>query len=155
MSTLGGKDYTNFKNLRVKGDREGSGSPGIIRFVATDALESTLSVNTTYQDSSYRWYLPAKTGQLGVSGTFTVNLLGVGAGSFISTAAVVSGIRAEDGLIVTMMGGAYETAVTTNRGFTILGSSRPTATGIEMVFLNPTATASAGASFTVAYTAIR
>ncbi len=156
MSTINGENFTNFQNVRVKGSGTNSTpTPGGIRLVASSLLESTLSVNTTYQDSNFQWHLPAKSGLIGVSGTFTVNLLGVAAGSYIETAVVVSGLRAEDGLNVSMMTGAYETSVTTNRGFTLLASARPSATGIDMVFVNPTATASAGVNMIVAYTAFR
>lgn len=152
---IGGLNFTNFQNLRVKGTLEGATAPGAIRVVATGALESTISVNTTYQDSNYSWTLPAKSGLVGVSGTFTVNLPAISAGSYTQTAVVVSGLRAEDGFVCSMMSNAYETAVSTNRGFIMLGQARPSATGIDMVFLNPTATATVVQSPIIAYTAFR
>ncbi|MFZ2151781.1 MAG: hypothetical protein WAV09_01590, partial [Minisyncoccia bacterium] len=91
---LGGKNFTNFQNLRVLGT---GGTPGALRFLATSALESTMSVNTSYQDNNYQWTLPAKSGLIGISGTFTVNLPAINAGSYTETAVVVSGLRAEDG----------------------------------------------------------
>ena len=160
MSSIGGQEFTNFRNLRVRGSgtsttTSGAPGPAAIRLVATNALESTLSVNTTYQDSNYQWTLPAKTGLIGVSGTFTVNLPAINAGSYAETAVVVSGLRAEDGLVCSMMNNSYETVVTTNRGFIMLGQARPSATGIDMVFLNPTATATVVESPIIAYTAFR
>lgn len=153
---LNGDNFTNFSNLRVKGSGTNSTpTPGVVRFVASSALESTLSVNATYQDSNYQWNLPAKSGLIGISGTFTVNLPAILAGSYTETAVVVAGLRAEDGLVCSMMNNAYETAVTTNRGFILLGQARPSATGIDMVFLNPTATATVVESPIIAYTAFR
>lgn len=153
---IGGVNFTNFSNIRVKGDGTNSTpTPGAVRVVASSSLESTLSVNTTYQDSNFAWTLPAKSGLIGVSGTFMVNLPAISAGSYTETAVVVSGLRAEDGLVCSMMNNAYETAVTTNRGFIILGQARPSATGIDMVFLNPTATATVVESPIIAYTAFR
>lgn len=148
---INGQNFTNFQNVRV-----GSGpKPGAIRVVAASDLESTLSVNTTYQDANYAWTLPAKSGLVGVSGTFTVNLPAISAGSYTETAVVVAGLRAEDGLVCSMMNNAYETIITTNRGFIMLGQARPSATGIDMVFLNPTATATVVESPIIAYTAFR
>ena len=153
---LGGNNFTNFQNVRVKGSGTNSTpTPGAFRVVASNTLESTLSVNTTYQDNNYQWTLPAKSGLIGISGTFTVNLPAISAGSYTETAVVVSGLRAEDGLVCSMMNNSYETAVTTNRGFIMLGQARPSATGIDMVFLNPTATATVVESPIIAYTAFR
>ena len=152
---IGGLNFTSFSNLRVKGTRDGVGGPGAVRFVATDALESTLSVNTTYQDSSYQWYLPAKSGLVGVSGTFTVNLPALVADQITQTAVVVAGLRAEDGFACSIMSGAYETAISTNRGVAVLLSARPSNTGIDMIFINPTGTATGVQSPIIAYTAFR
>lgn len=149
---IGGRNFTNFQNVRLNGT---GGAAGALRLLATNALESTLSVNTTYQDDNYQWTFPAKSGLLGISGTFTVNLPAISAGSYTQTAVVVSGLRAEDGFIASLMSNAYETAVSTNRGFVMLGQARPSATGIDMVFLNPTATATVVQSPIIAYTAFR
>lgn len=156
MSTINGQDFTNFRNIRVRGNVGDSvSSPGAIRLVATSGLESTLSVNDTYQDSNYAWNLPAKSGLIGISGTFTVNLPAIVAAGVTTTFAVVSGLRAEDGFSASVMNNAYETAITTNRGVVILASARPSNTGIEMVFVNPTGTATGILSPIIAYTAFR
>lgn len=156
---LGGLNFTNFQNLRLKGSGDGStGGPataGALRVVATSALESTLSVNTTYQDSNYQWTLPAKSGPIGVSGTFTVNVPAVSAGALAQTTVVVAGLRAEDGFSASVMNNAYETSVTTNRGYLVLLSARPTNTGVEMVFANPSGTATGVLSPIISYTAVR
>jgi len=155
MSTIGGFNFTNFQNLRLKGTLDGVTSPAVIRFVATSGLESTLSINTTYQDSNFQWYLPAKTGLIGVSGTLTVNLPAISAGSYVETAVVLTGIRAEDGIVCSMMSNFIETAVTSNRGIAMIGSARPSNSGIDFIFYNPTATATAVQSPIIAYTQFR
>src|SRR3990167_2386013 len=125
MSSINGENFTNFQNVRVKGSGTNSTpTPGVIRLVASSLLESTLSVNTTYQDSNFQWNLPAKSGLVGISGTFTVNLPAIAANGVTQTAAVVSGLRAEDGFVASIMNNSYETAITTNRGVVVLASAR-------------------------------
>src|SRR3990167_7445280 len=114
MSSINGENFTNFQNVRVKGSGTNSTpTPGVIRLVASSLLESTLSVNTTYQDSNYQWTLPAKTGLVGISGTFTVNVPALATNAVSQTTVVISGIRAEDGFVCNAMSGVYETSVTT------------------------------------------
>lgn len=152
---INGDNFTNFSNVRVKGSGTNSTpTPGAIRVVASSALESTLSVNTTYQDSSYQWTLPAKSGGIGVTGTFTLHLPAIVAGNFASTNVVISGIRAEDAIVMQLMTPS-ETAVTTNRGMAMLVGAVPSNTGVNLTFFNPTATATVYGAHTVAYTAFR
>lgn len=155
MATYGGRDYTDFKNVRVKGTKDGFTEPGIVRIVATDALESTLSVDTTYQDSSYKWTLPAKSGLVGISGTFTVHVPALAANAISQTTVVISGIRVEDGFLCNAISGTYETSVTTNRGVLAVTGARPTNSGVEMIIANVTGTATVWSSVVCAYTAFR
>lgn len=158
MATIGGADFTNFRNVRVRGDvGDSSSKPGAIRLVATSALESTLSVNTTYQDSNYSWTLPAKSGPIGICGTFTVNMPSISALSTQGTNVVVAGIRAEDGLIATIrnMGTTLVAQDFGAVGFPFLSAATPTNTGINLTFVNPTTTASMLTNFVVSYTAWR
>ena len=153
MADIGGLNFTNFSHVRLKGTKDGT-VPGALRIVATSALESTLSVNTTYQDSSYQWTLPAKSGGIGITGTFTLHLPAITAGNVANTNVVISGIRAEDAFICTLMTPS-ETAVTSDRGRALLVGAVPTNTGINLTFFNPTATATVYGAHTVAYTAYR
>lgn len=149
---IGGLNFQNPQNIRLRGT---AGGPGAIRFVATSALESTLSVNTTYQDSSYQWTLPARSGGIPTAGTFTVHLPAVSAGSFYETAVAVSGLREEDIFLVQMVT-PNETAVTTNRGRTFFaGVSKQIAGFATIMFFNPTATATVYGAHTMAYVAYR
>lgn len=146
-----GKNFTNFQNVRVVGS---GGSPGAVRVVGTSGFESTLSLNETYVDANYQHTLPAKSGLLGISGTFTVNLPAITTQNYAETFAVVAGLRAEDGFIASMMNSS-ETSVTTNRGRAFLMSARPSATGIDMMFYNPTGTSTVYGDHIIAYTAFR
>lgn len=102
MANYGTGDYTNFRNLRVRGNVGDAGNdPGAVRFVATSAFEGTLAMDGTYSDQNYSYTLPAKSGKFGVSGTFLVGLPAISAATGIYTTAVtVAGLRAEDGLVV-------------------------------------------------------
>ena len=156
MSSINGENFTNFQNVRVKGSGTNSTpTPGVIRLVASSLLESTLSVNTTYQDSNYQWTLPAKTGLVGISGTFTVNVPALATNAVSQTTVVISGIRAEDGFVCNAMSGVYETSVTTNRGVLTVSAARPTNTGVELIIVNATGTATVYSDIVCAYTAFR
>ena len=149
---INGQNFTNFQNVRVGGNA----APGALRMVASSSLESTLTVNTSYQDSNFAWTLPAKSGLIGISGTFTVHVPALAANAISQTTVVVSGIRAEDGFVCNAISGIYETSVTTNRGVLALLSGRPTNTGIEMIFFNASAaTATVYSPVVVGYTAFR
>lgn len=154
MATIGGADFTNFRNVRVRGTVGNSSSaPGALRVVATNALESTLSVNTTYQDNSYQWTLPAKSGGIPIMGTFTLHLPAVSAGSYYETAVVISGIRAEDAFFASLM--TPNETITTNRGRVFYNGASISNSGVTMLFFNPTATATVYGAHTVAYVAFR
>lgn len=154
MANIGGKNFTTFQNIRVNGERNGSGGAGVIRFVATSGLESTLSVNTTYQDSNYQWTLPARSGGIPTAGTFTVNLPAVSGGNYYETAVAVSGLRAEDLFLVQMV--TPNETVTTNRGRTFFaGVSKQSDGFATLMFFNPTATATIYGDHTMAYVAFR
>lgn len=152
---IGGNNFTNFQNVRVKGSGTGgtggTPTPGVIRFVATSGLESTLSVNTSYQEGNYQWTLPAKSGGLGITGTFAVQLQAVT--SFAETAVTVSGIRREDAVICQIQDMGY--TVTTGRTQPIITGARPENGYIYLTFYNPTGTATLYSPMVVAYTAFR
>lgn len=134
-----------------------SAGTGFIRLTNVGASPyTTIRARTgTYLDTDVALSFPAKSGLIGVSGTFTVNLPAISALSYTETAVVITGVRAEDGLVCSLMSGAYETAVSTNRGMIMLGSARPSNTGIDMVFLNFTDTATVVQSPIVGYTTFR
>ena len=147
---IGGRNYTNFSNLRAKGT---GGNPGVYRFVIGSGFEGTLSVDSTYVDADQAYTLPAKTGTMPIAGTFTVQLAAIGAGSLSETSVTVSGIRAEDGLTCTVQD-TFNT-VTSNRPQAFLAGAAPANGGIHMSFYNPTGTATIANTLICGYTAIR
>lgn len=154
MSNLGGRSFTNFQNVRVKGVQTADlNEPGVLRVVATDALESTLSVDTDYQDSNYQWTLPAKSGGLGITGTFTVNLGAVSANDILSTNVVVSGIRSEDAVVATIQN--MTTTGIGTRGFVYLGGAEAGDGALHLTFVNATNTATVYKDVVVGYSAFR
>lgn len=147
---LNGKNFTNFQNLRVKGDLN---SAGVIRFAGPSAggFESTLAVSSLQEANSAATLDARPVVRVGTTGTFSVNMPAIT--SWSETAVTVSGIRREDAVlcqIQDMMG-----TVTTGRTFPIIAGARPENGYLYLTFYNPTATATIAHSFTVAYTAFR
>lgn len=146
---INGSNFTNFQHLRVKGD---SGGPGAVRFVANSSSEGTLSLSPTYVEGSKQWLLPTKSGGIGITGTFSVDLPAIT--SWSETAVTVSGIRREDALIVQVQDMTY--TVTTGRTFPIIAGARPENGYVYLTLYNPTGTATiAGPTMVCAYTAFR
>ena len=100
---LDGKNYTNFPNLRVKGD--GNKGPGAVRFQSTTDYEQTVQGDATYTDQDMTITLPAKSGKIALGGTFLVSFpAGNAINSVISTAVTITGLRVEDGVTATFQG---------------------------------------------------
>ena len=110
---------------------------------------------STYLDTDTAYTLPAKSGILGVCGTFTVNMPAVSTGSFGETNVTVTGIREEDALAVSIRNTYETTGVTTNRGAFFLAGARAYNGGVALTFFNPTATATAYNNLILSYVAAR
>ena len=97
MAHYGEQNFTSFSAVNLKGSVA-------LRFAGSaSGLEGTLSIKS--DDEGLRaWQLPAKSGTFPIMGTFTVNLPVITGSNFARTAVTVSGIRAEDALIVTVQG---------------------------------------------------
>jgi len=148
---LDGYNFTNFANLRVKGD--GAAGPGALRFKSNSSGELTLQGNATYTDTDKTVTLPAKTGTIGVSGTFTVQLEAIVSGNYYETNVVVAGLRAEDGLVVSVQ--QQQGTVTTGRTLPILVGAAPGNGGAGLVFVNYSGTNTLAYAVTCGYTAVR
>ena len=134
-----------------------SAGTGFIRLtnVGSSPYTTIRARTATYLDTDVALSLPAKSGLIGISGTFTVMVPALAADAISQTTVVISGIRAEDGFLANFMSGAYETAITTNRGVLHLAAARPTNTGVELIVTNPTTTATGYSTVIGAYTAFR
>lgn len=146
MSNFAGKNFTTFQNVNVRGkDRD---NPGTFK-VEGGGFHGTASVNTTYLDKDVQWTLPAKSGGIPISGTFSVDFPAIAATTFaFSTAITVSGLRVEDGVTVTLNGALASTA-------RILVGAVPTADTLTLYFVNIGSAANGLYSVTGAYTAYR
>lgn len=152
MSTIGGKDYTNFRNVRVRGQgtpQSSNGAAGTVDFVdATGAVEGTLSIGSNL-DAGRAWSFPNRSGRFTTGGTFTVDFPAIAATTFtFSTVVTVTGITAQDGITVTSM----DALATTAR---ILVGAAPGAAQITLYFVNIGAAANGLYSQKFAYTATR
>lgn len=148
---LNGLNFTGFQNVRVRGTGTDAGA---VRFVTSvGGFEGTLSANasSSYTEANHQWKLANKSGGIGITGTFAVQLQAVT--SFAETAVTVSGIRREDAVICQIqdMGGT----VTTGRTFPIIAGARPENGYLYLTFYNPTGTATLYAPMVLAYTAFR
>ena len=134
-----------------------SAGTGFIRLtnVGSSPYTTIRARTATYLDTDVALSLPAKSGLIGISGTFTVHVPALAADALSQTTVVISGIRSEDGFLANFMSGAYETAITTNRGYLTLLSARPTNTGVELIIANPSATATGYSTVIGGYTAFR
>ena len=150
MSTIGDRSFTNFQNVNLKGNsKTGSTDPGIVR-VEGGGFAGTASVNTTYFDQNIAWTLPAKSGTLPISGTFSVDLPIVAATTYAySTIVTVTGVLVEDGVTCTM-GSVAST------GQILVGAKPTAANSITLYFVNiGSATTSDTKTYTVGYTLVR
>lgn len=132
MATYGGKDYTTFSNVNLKG--------GGLR---------------TESEGGYAITLPSKTGTLPIMGTFRIQLPSAAAAEF-STIATVSGIRAEDALVVQLngVGVAGTTYGFDNSTGYIITQAVPGNGNITLFFQNP-GNATAYVDLTASYIAMR
>ena len=142
-----GQSYTGFRGVDLKGSTyirlhgNARGSSGTLTFDSTATGDRA-------------WRFPAKSGTFPVSGTFYVSLLACGRGNAKSTAVIVAGITAEDGVTVTPMGTGRAIAGTLTSAYTLVGAV-PGAGQITLTFANLTATDANTEEVACAYTAIR
>ena len=142
---IGGFNFTNFRGVRLS-------NTAAIRLVGDGGLEGTISFKAS-PDASRSFILPDKSGTLGVVGTFIVQLPAITGGNWNETSVVVSGIRTEDALVVSVLD-TFNT-VTTERPQAFLAGSRPANGGIHLTFMNPSATATIPNELILAYVAAR
>ena len=101
VAVYGNQNYTTFSGVNVKGSIA-------LRVGGLDTYAGTLSIKGGSLDGARAWAFPDKSGTFPVMGSFSVQLPAAVAGWF-STIVTVSGITAEDSVIVNLReeGGAY------------------------------------------------
>lgn len=127
MANYGNKSYTSFQNVNLKYDT--------IRFEnGATGTEGTLSLGANV-DGARAWQLPNKSGTMPIAGTFALQLPAA-ASAFFSTVVTVSGIRANDGLTVSLSEtGTYTYGTQGTAHF--LQRATPGAGSITLFFQNP------------------
>ena len=133
MSSIGGQNYTSFSGVNLKGT-------AAIRFAADGGFESTLSIAQSL-DAARAYRLPDKSGTFPIMGTFRVQFPTITATTNIfSTVVTVTGIRAEDALVVQLNQGVsagYDVlAVGSGATARILNAAVPGNGQITLGFLN-------------------
>ena len=141
---IGGKNYTNFQNVRVRGT---GGAAGILDISDAVGVDSTLSIGAV--DAGRALTFPNRSGRFTTSGSFTVDFPAIAATTFsFSTVVTVAGVTAQDAVTVTMMDALSSTA-------RILVGATPGAAQITLYFVNIGAAANGLYSVKAAYTATR
>ena len=134
MATYNGQDFTSFRGVNIR-------SSIAMRFAADVAgNESTLSVRPSL-DAARTYFFPDKSGTFPIMGTFLVQYPAVTSTSNVfSTIVTVSGIRAEDALVVQLNRGAtagYDVmAVGSGSTARILNAVTPGNGNITLGFIN-------------------
>ena len=124
---IGGENYTGFSGVNLK-------NTAAIRLEMDGGFAGTISAKRS-SDASREWILPDKSGTLPIMGTFAVQLP-AGVAAFFSSAVTVSGIRAEDAVIVGLTTPASIGYDFDNSTAYILNSVRPTNGGLTLFFQN-------------------
>lgn len=135
MANFNGQNHTGFQNIHLKGT--GGTPPQIRTDIGDSGFVGTVQFgNETYADQNYAWNFPNKGGTFPIMGTFTVQLAAATTQAF-STVVTVSGIRAEDALVVSLNGatsGTYGFAQSTGH---IIVQAVPGNGNMTLFFNNP------------------
>jgi len=148
MATYGGANYTNFKGVNFK-------NTAFIR-VEAGAYAHTLSFKAS-PDASRAIVFPDKSGNIGITGTFTVNLPAIAAAKTGATNVTVSGVRAEDAMVCAIQKTFTTTTLSdhANNGVGVLIGCKTGNGGVNLTFVNPTATTTIYEDLILAYTIVR
>lgn len=117
MATYGKQDFTSFRAVNIR-------SSVAFRFAAdVYGNEATLAVKPS-EDTANQWYFPAKNGTFPIMGTFVVQIpANAGLVTALSTLVTVSGIRAEDAVVVQFNKGVSAGYNLINTAYIILSAS--------------------------------
>lgn len=151
---LNGQNFTNFQNVRVKGD---ASQGGAIRFAGTSAggFESTLSVSPRQEANSSALLDARPIVQVGTTGTIFVQLGVVAASGYLETMVTIPGMRRGDALFAGIRDLGGTTVTVTSRSYPILAGSRPEDGYANLLFINPSTTATVFTDLIIGYTAFR
>lgn len=150
MSNYGGFNFTGFGGVNLK-------NTAAIRF----ANNSGTSINTAGtiaipndDEGDRAWTFPAKSGTFPIMGTFTVSVPVIAAGAFSRTAVTISGIRTEDGVVVTVQGDPLKNAGATQNPAQLIAASAGNGS-LTLTFASLGGTTTAYQEVPCAYVAVR
>jgi len=126
MANFGNQSFTGFKGVDLQGST-------FVRVGGRDTYQGTIGLTGGSLDGNRGWNFPNKNGTFPIAGTFAIQLPQASA-AFFSTIVTVSGITAEDALIVQLnatRGYDFEN----NTGY-VLVSSEPGAGQVTLHFQN-------------------
>lgn len=145
MATYSGVNYTNFVAVNLRGSAN-------FRF-AVDAAAGTFRADLG-EGLDRAYVFPNKSGTFPISGTFTVNLPAIASTDFARTSVTVSGIRIEDGLVVTVQGDSLKNAGAIQHPAVLIAAKAGNGS-IGLTFSSPSGTTTAYQDIICAYTAVR
>lgn len=145
----GGESYTNFKGVNFR-------NTAFVRVELGSGYVGTLAIKNG-AEASKSWYMPSASGNIGVSGTFTVNLPIVAATATYSTNCTVSGVRAEDAMVCSVQNIFYTNTLSNfaNNSQPLLAGCKCGNGGVNLTFINPSTTATIYEDLVLAYTIVR
>lgn len=151
MATIGDREYTSFRNVNLRGrSNTAAQDTGELR-IEGNGFAGTATVNVSYFDKNVAWTLPAKSGGIPITGTFSVDFPAIAATTYtFSTAVTVSGLRVEDAITVTP-NATFASSATAR----ILIGAVPTADTVTLYFANIGSAANGLYAQTFSYTAYR
>lgn len=129
---------------------------GWIRLTSTGSSPyTTLSLRARDADSAFQ--LPGlNAGIIGVMGTVAVGLEVIGANNVYSTNIVLgTGPSTEQRDMTCIFGMSRLNGTATTRGFPVIIGSTPTNTGVELFFINPSASATLAGTWEMNYVCVR
>lgn len=127
---LGGFNFTNFRGVNLR-------NTAAVRLEMDGGFAGTVAARSS-PDTNRQWFFPDKSGTFPIMGTFRVQFPASIAEGEFSTAVTVSGIRAEDALVVQLngVGVAGTTYGFANSTGWIMTQAIPTNGGITLMMHN-------------------
>ncbi len=139
-------NFTNFRGVRMR-------QTAAINITLDGGFEGTVSVPSG-SEANKSWQFPDKSGVLPIMGTFALQLPSATTAMF-STVVTVSGIRAEDGICVQMMGGKSGSSYGFAQSTGYLVSSAVPGNGNITLYFNNLGNATAYVDMVMSYLAVR
>lgn len=114
-----------------------------------------MNASSSYTEGNQNWVLPNKSGGIGVTGTFAVQLGVIAASGYLETMVTITGLRREDAFFAGIRDLGGTTVTVTSRSYPFLVATRPENGYANLLFVNPTTTSTVFTDMVLAYTTFR